>query len=422
MKKGIYTLIILLLAVFSSIAQDETKVLFIGNSYTAANTLGEIVAQIAASKGKTVVYQQLTPGGMNFAGHASSQQTYDAMHEKDWDYIVLQAQSQEPSFPPAQVASQTYPYAEILVDSIKAIHPCAEPLFFMTWGRKNGDAANAVFYPVLATYEGMQWRLRQSYMEMAEDNDCTVAPVGAAWEWFRANYPTIDLYESDESHPNINGSYLAACVFYATIFSESPVGATYFPTNLTQANGILMQQAAQDVVIDSLDTWRIGNNLPKAGFTYQIADNTVTFENEDQDNNVVDFDWDFGDGEIDTIVNPVHSYMAIGNYNVKLSTRTECAEDTTSSTLSISIILGFEDPNFHKLNIFPNPSNNQITLDFNTVGSRQAKILSIDGKELDSFSIRTSTFSINMNDYKTGIYILEVTENEKSNQYRIVKK
>ncbi|MCF8374473.1 MAG: T9SS type A sorting domain-containing protein [Bacteroidales bacterium] len=422
MKKEIYTIIILFLTVYSSIAQDETKVLFIGNSYTAANTLGELVSQIAASKGKTVVYQQLAPGGMTFTGHSSAQQTYDAMHENEWDYIVLQAQSQEPSFPPSQVATNTYPYAEILVDSVNEIHPCAEPIFFMTWGRKNGDAANAVYYPILGTYAGMQWRLRQSYMEMADDNDCTVAPVGAAWQWFRANYPSIDLYESDESHPNINGSYLAACVFYATIFSDSPVGATFFPPSLLPNEGLLMQQAAQDVVIDSLDTWRIGNNLPKAGFTYQIADNTVTFENADQDNNVVEFDWKFGDGEIDSIMNPIHTYMAIGNYNVILSARTECAEDTASSTLSIATILGLEDHDLQNLNIFPNPAINQITLDFNTPGSRQVKILSIDGKELDSFSINTSSFSISMNDYEIGIYILEVTENEMSSQYRIVKK
>ena len=81
-----------------------------------------------------------------------------------WDFVVIQAQSQEPSFPPSQVATQTYPYAQILVDSIAANDSCTEPVFFMT--RKNGDANNASFYPILGTYLGMQWRLRQSYLEM----------------------------------------------------------------------------------------------------------------------------------------------------------------------------------------------------------------------------------------------------------------
>ena len=39
-------------------------------------------------------------------------------------------------FLPSQVATQTYPYAQILVDSIAANDSCTEPVFFMTWGRK----------------------------------------------------------------------------------------------------------------------------------------------------------------------------------------------------------------------------------------------------------------------------------------------
>ena len=79
--------------------------------------------------------------------------------------MVLQAQSQEPSFSPGQVTNDTYPYAEILVDSIEQIFSCTEPLFFMTWGRKYGDQQNCQFYPPICTYAGMQQRLRESYVK-----------------------------------------------------------------------------------------------------------------------------------------------------------------------------------------------------------------------------------------------------------------
>jgi hypothetical protein len=41
-------------------------------------------------------------------------------------------------------------------------------------------------------------------------------------------YTTVELvlHTDDGSHPNTLGSYFAACVFYATIFGESPVGLT----------------------------------------------------------------------------------------------------------------------------------------------------------------------------------------------------
>ena len=50
----------------------------------------------------------------------------------------------------------------------------------MTWGRKNGDASNCSAYPPICTYEGMQQRLRESYMEMASANQGRVSPVGMA--------------------------------------------------------------------------------------------------------------------------------------------------------------------------------------------------------------------------------------------------
>ena len=88
------------------------------------------------------------------------------INQQQWDYVVLQAQSQELSFSPFQVASDSYPYAEILVDSIFANSSCTEPLFFMTWGRKYGDQSNCQFYPPVCTYLGMQQRLRESYLDM----------------------------------------------------------------------------------------------------------------------------------------------------------------------------------------------------------------------------------------------------------------
>ena len=40
------------------------------------------------------------------------------------------------------------------------------------------------------------------------------APVGMAWKKSIAIDSTINLYSSDNSHPSIYGSYLAACTFY----------------------------------------------------------------------------------------------------------------------------------------------------------------------------------------------------------------
>ena len=123
----------LLLLTFSAHAQ--TQVLFIGNSYTGYNNLATMVENVAASAGYSFSNSSLTPGGATLYQHSQNASTYNQMGSKNWDYVVIQAQSQEPSFPNNQVATQTLPYADQLVDSIRSIVPCAQPTFFRTWGR-----------------------------------------------------------------------------------------------------------------------------------------------------------------------------------------------------------------------------------------------------------------------------------------------
>ena len=191
-----------------------------------------------------------------------------------WDYVVLQDQSQLPSFPPNQVATQSLPYAQALSDSIYKYNPCGKPLFFMTWGRENGDASNCAFYPPVCTYEGMQGRLRSSYLIMGQQNNAPVSPVGAVWRETRSKYPNIGLYDADESHPNLKGSYLAACTFYASLYHKSPVGA-WRPTGIDSTTAFTLQKQANTTVFDSLNVWGIDTTLPDTNFVYSITQVTL---------------------------------------------------------------------------------------------------------------------------------------------------
>jgi len=253
-------LLLFLLTSFVTLnAQQTKKVLFLGNSYTSYNQLPVLVANLANAGGHLIIQDSNTPGGTTFASHSNNATTLAKIKAQDWDYVVLQAQSQEPSFSPGQVATYTYPYAAILSDSILSNNPCTEPLFYMTWGRKNGDASNCGSYPPICTYDGMQQRLRESYVEMAQDNDASVAPVGVAWKTIRDLYPLIELYNPDQSHPSLEGSYLAACVFYASIFRESVLGNTY-TAGLDSLTVYRLQDMASSTVLDSLSLWQIGVN------------------------------------------------------------------------------------------------------------------------------------------------------------------
>ena len=66
-----------------------------------------LIKQIALSFGDTLIHDSSTPGGYNLSSHSTNPQTLAKINQQQWDYVVLQAQSQEPSFSPSQVASQT---------------------------------------------------------------------------------------------------------------------------------------------------------------------------------------------------------------------------------------------------------------------------------------------------------------------------
>ncbi len=220
---------ILLFTGLSSASAQPTNVLFIGNSYTNVNNLPEMTRLLALSLGDTLAVSSSMPGGVTFQGHTTNTITQNLIDQGDWDVVVLQEQSQIPSFPPSQVASDCYPYATALVDSIRAHSPCADPLFYMTWGRENGDADNCASWPPVCTYTGMQQQLRLSYLQMAQDNSAECAPAGMAWKRVREEYPSIGLYAADGSHPSIAGSYLVACTMYSTFFRRTTVGPRTCP-------------------------------------------------------------------------------------------------------------------------------------------------------------------------------------------------
>lgn len=241
-------------------AQQTKEVLFLGNSYTNANNLPMMVHDIALSKGDTLIYDSNTPGGYTLNGHSANVISQDLITKGSWDYVVMQEQSQLPSLPDSIFHINSLNVAITLAGQIRAVNPVTIPMFYMTWGRKNGDASNCGWWPQVCTYAGMQSILRSNYLIMGDTNMAEVAPVGAVWRDVRANNSSIELYAGDGSHPSLAGTYLAACTFYASIFHKSPVGA-YFPQNLNAADAQIIQDQAYQTVFDSLSVWMINTGI-----------------------------------------------------------------------------------------------------------------------------------------------------------------
>ena len=267
MKKLVFINLFLLCATLLLAQGERKRVLFIGNSYTEVNNLPDMVQRVAESTGDVLEYQSNTPGGCTFQQHCTNR-SMDLIRQGGWDVVVLQEQSQLPSFPQSQVEVEVFPYAQRLVDSVYAHSPEGEAMFYMTWGRKNGDQGNAHNFPVLGTYEGMDSMLYERYLYMAREYDASVCPVGRVWRYLRTNSPRIELYQPDESHPSLEGSYAAACAFYTMLFHRSPLTISYRP-EIDETDAATIREAVHRVVFDTLSFWlmRITESNSRTGYT-----------------------------------------------------------------------------------------------------------------------------------------------------------
>lgn len=264
MKTKLIIATILFVVKISAQNNQTVEALFLGNSYTAVNDLPQLIAQLANASNDVLLYQSNCPGGATFNTHCTNGTSISQITSQKWDVVILQAQSQEPAFPPAQVAQQTLPYALILDSIIHQNDSCTKTIFYETWGRKYGDASNCPFYPPICTYSGMQDRLKASYKLFADTCQALLAPAGEAWRQSIALDSSLNLYQGDNSHPSMEGSYLTACVFYEVIFNKSVVNNSFF-ASVDPAVALALQQIAHAVVTDSSSVWNIGAFNPCGG-------------------------------------------------------------------------------------------------------------------------------------------------------------
>lgn len=256
MKHFLLFLALGLLLVVDSHAQRKLRTLFIGNSYTYVNNLPDAVARVATSLGDTLEYDVSAVGGYTFQDHCGYAATLTKIRQGRWDYVVLQEQSQLPSFNDGQVNRQVVPYAKRLDSLIHVAQPQARTFFYITWGRKDGDAGNCAVWPPVCTYRGMDSVLRVNYERLANLTGAALSPVGPTRRRLRRLAPGIELYQTDGSHPSVAGTYAAACTFYAVLFRKDPTTATYL-AGLPATDAAQIKAAAKTVAFDSLTYWRV---------------------------------------------------------------------------------------------------------------------------------------------------------------------
>lgn len=182
-----------------------------GNSYTHYNNnlntrLRDLTRSLLPDNAKGYSYRGVTISSGLLGWHAPNLVFQNSL--KHWDTVIFQGNSMEPIAEDAEdrayFAKSAEEMAQIAQEAGSAV------VYFMTWAPKD--------QPELTE------PLAKAYVEIAAKTGGYVAPVGLAFAAGAQRFPEIDLYHPDGKHPSLEGTYLAACVFFATLYNQSPLG------------------------------------------------------------------------------------------------------------------------------------------------------------------------------------------------------
>ncbi|WP_264787949.1 T9SS type A sorting domain-containing protein [Aureispira anguillae] len=385
-------------------AQDTTKVLFIGNSITYFNNMPFTFEAIANSLGDTTAVTMYAPGGTGFLNHVGDANVYNHFRQEEWDYVVLQPGSGDSGGAAVggTPVGTTVQRINILLDSIYVHSPCAKVLFYEI---SNGVTGNTT--AALTNYNAIMDLIKSNVEYFSDSTALGFAPVGEAFRTAWNNNPNDLLWGSyGDIHPNAKGSYLAACVFYASIFQKPSTGTTISNT-LTALEASSFQQLADTLVLNNLSDWRIGTYDQFTDFNYILTNNSVNFNNGSQ--NIDSLVWDFGDLTTSTDWNPTHNYLSIGSYPVTLTTYQNGCAQTISQTVVIGTLADHRIEREDDWNIYPNPTHNFLQLALkNKSDDFSFEVYNHTGQLV----MKTKETRIDVSSLLSGIYILKIINTE----------
>lgn len=255
MKKQSYLLILttfLLCFSTKSFSQDSLRVLFLGNSLTYTHDIPNLIQQLAQSDNQKFSYNEHLPGGWTlYYHHLKSSISKGLIASEPWDYVIFQGQSQELLY-----MNEPTNYKSIRRMVSMFNHDCTRSAFYST------AAPNTL-------QKELQGYIHRRYKLIANEVDGLLIPVGLAFEM--ATDKGIAVY-ADKVHPNLKGSYLAACVFYAAFYQKSPIGLSFLG-GLPATEALALQTIADQAVMPNFKDLNIYANqsscsnplgLPKA--------------------------------------------------------------------------------------------------------------------------------------------------------------
>ena len=236
----------------------ELRVLFIGNSYTYVNDLPGMLARTAATAGTppAITTDSVTEGGATLSTHWSEGIAQTRINEGQWTHVVLQGQSLEADYPAPAFSAAALQLGDLITAA------GARPALYVTWARAAGDSVYGAGQWFINPDE-MQDRVTAAYADVAGQLPGSIlACVGEAFRTSLRDHPEIVLHQSDNSHPTVAGTYLAASTFYVALTGNPVPEASEVPPEVSAEDAALLRDVAlvgsecADVHVKAIVSWR----------------------------------------------------------------------------------------------------------------------------------------------------------------------
>ncbi|MDO5541002.1 MAG: DUF4886 domain-containing protein [Eubacteriales bacterium] len=231
--------------------KKNPKILMVGNSHTYYNKMPSMLKKICKSGGINAhieayaigghtLYQWACPAASAKKDTKESKKLFQALKTKKWDYVILQGATTEPVNSGAKMEK-----------AIKKLMPMikkskAQAVFYQVWAPQKGYSG---YFSDEKAVGQFQKKIVDKYNDLAKKYKAAVAPAGIAFRRAEKVLPGLNLY-MDKKHASKEGSYLAACVLYSTMFKRKAQGTISLSQGAKNSNVLKeLQQLAADVTI-----------------------------------------------------------------------------------------------------------------------------------------------------------------------------
>ncbi|ENP0422758.1 SGNH/GDSL hydrolase family protein [Edwardsiella piscicida] len=227
---------LLALSPYAKMDGENKSVALYGNSFTFYNNnintrLRDLAKSLFPHHAQGYQYRGITISSGRLSWKINNLAYQNKLQK--WDVVVLQGNSTE-TISKKESTRENFVAAATKMAGM-AHQAGAKVVYFMTWAKRDTPEDTA--------------KLADAYLSIAQKTGGYVAPVGLAFARAREQHPEINLYYHDGVHPSMAGTYLTACVFFATLYNQSPVGgALPIDSDMTPVTANALQQIAWETV------------------------------------------------------------------------------------------------------------------------------------------------------------------------------